>query len=40
MLCEIKLILYTLAAAISFPDMHVYTKNSECKIKAQRSRKT
>lgn len=33
MLCEIKLILYTLAAAISFSDMHVYAKNSECKKK-------
>lgn len=33
MLCEIKLILYTLAAAVSFSDMQVYAKNSECKKK-------
>lgn len=33
MLCEIKLILYMLAAAVSFPDMQVYAKNSECQKK-------
>lgn len=33
MLCAIKLILYMLAAAVSFSDMQVYAENSECKKK-------
>lgn len=34
MLCEIKLILYMLAAVVSFSDMQVYAKNSEYKKSA------
>lgn len=31
MLCEIMLVLFMLAAAISLSDMHAYTKHTECK---------
>lgn len=34
--CEIMLLLYMLATAISFSDKHAYTKHSECKKKKKK----